>query len=100
MASTTTTGGNPISAFRMTITTSRPGKRVSATAGARRHAHESGENEGRQADDERQPHDRKQRRIAGEKQLKRRNVVRHGPLPRWRHVAFWQKVVNFRSRLI
>src|SRR5262249_57584409 len=39
-----------------------------------------GENDGRQAEDERQPHKRKQRRIAGEQQLKRRNVVRHGGL--------------------
>src|SRR5262249_3340020 len=50
----------------------------------KRHADESAENDGRQADDERQPHNRKQRRIAGEQQLKRRNVVRHGPLPRRR----------------
>jgi len=32
MASPTTTGGNPISALRMTITASRPGKRISAMA--------------------------------------------------------------------
>jgi len=76
------------------------GKADQRDGGAKRDADESAENDRRQADDERQPHDRKQRRISGEQQLKRRNVVRHGPLPRRRHAAFHQKVVNFRNRLI
>src|SRR5262249_35560843 len=41
------------------------GKADQRDGGAKRHADESAENDRRQADDERQPHDRKQRRIAG-----------------------------------
>jgi hypothetical protein len=76
------------------------GKARQRDGGAKRHADESAENDGRQTDDERQPHNRKQRRIAAEQQLKRRNVAGHGPPIPQGHVAFPQKVVNFRSRLI
>src|SRR5215468_4904457 len=55
------------------------GKARQRDGGAKRHADESAENDGRQTDDERQPHNPKQRRIAAEQQLKRRNLAGHGP---------------------
>src|SRR5262245_50613484 len=81
MASPTTTGGNPISALRMTITASRPGNRVSATAapnGTPMSPPKTTADKLTMSDN---------RTIAsnagspvGEQQLKRRNVVRHGGL--------------------
>ena len=53
----------------MTMTASRPGKRVSADQRAERQADQRGEAAPRQADQQRQPHDGDQRRIAGQHQV-------------------------------
>jgi hypothetical protein len=70
-ASPTTTGGSPISALSTTITTSRPRKRLRAIPDER------GEQDGAQTDDQRQPHDGKQRGVAREHQMEGGNVFRH-----------------------
>ena len=79
--SPTTTGGSPISALSEDDDAVAAGKAGERNGCAERQADEGGEGDGREADDERQPHDRQQRRIGGEHQFEgRRASVRHTAL--------------------